>query len=250
MAFGSFSSPSNGVASPTSAFTRHFDSDCSINATPSIRPEAVVWAPLVGRPADCLPSGTVGQWLPAPCNGGPCQRAATLEPIMTRRGRLGPRAGIPKRQLPNCHSCQRGTLKPAWVAHKRGGGPKTPVCEGEGTGGPWRRGATLPSAGCRGNCWYSMGVWVVKSGFDIVGPSPNDDKQARPEELETLSKSYTMVVSSEDITRNSLSQFQRCCTQELLALDAGPTNTSSRDMCPTLLGHDHGQLQAAHATTS
>ena len=26
---------------------------------------------LVGRPADYLPWGTVGQWLPAPCNGGP-----------------------------------------------------------------------------------------------------------------------------------------------------------------------------------
>ena len=60
----------------------------------------MVWAPLVGRPADYLPSGTVGQWLPAPCNGGPCARAATRKP--TRRGRLGPRAGIPKRTRPNC----------------------------------------------------------------------------------------------------------------------------------------------------
>ena len=46
--------------------------DCFINATLLRRPEAVEWAPLVGRPADYLPSGTVGQWLPAPCNGGPC----------------------------------------------------------------------------------------------------------------------------------------------------------------------------------
>ena len=55
------------------------------------------WASLVGRPADYLPSGTVGRWLPAPCN----TRAATRKPTM--RGRLGPRAGIPKRLRLNCH---------------------------------------------------------------------------------------------------------------------------------------------------
>ena len=38
--------------------------DCLNNATPPKRPEAV-GAPLVGRPADYLPSGTVGQWPPA-----------------------------------------------------------------------------------------------------------------------------------------------------------------------------------------
>ena len=38
--------------------------DCFINATVPrvpIRPETVEWAPQVGRPADYLPSGTVGQ---------------------------------------------------------------------------------------------------------------------------------------------------------------------------------------------
>ena len=44
----------------------------------------------------------MGQWLPAPCNGGPCVRAATRKP--TRRGRLGPRTGIPKRTRPNCQT--------------------------------------------------------------------------------------------------------------------------------------------------
>ena len=34
--------------------------DCFLTAT-ARRPEAVVWAPLVGRPADYLPSGTAGQ---------------------------------------------------------------------------------------------------------------------------------------------------------------------------------------------
>ena len=65
--------------------------------------QEVRWAFLVARPADYLPPGTVGQWLPAPCNGGTSKRAATLEPTMRRRGRLGPRAGNPKRTRPNCH---------------------------------------------------------------------------------------------------------------------------------------------------
>ena len=43
---------------------------CVLTAIAS-RPEAAVWAPLVGRPADYLPSGTAGQWPPAPFNGGP-----------------------------------------------------------------------------------------------------------------------------------------------------------------------------------
>ena len=69
------------------------------------------------------------QWWTVPKGGDP-------EPTMRQRGRLGPRAGIPKRQLPNCHSCQRGALKPAWVLHQEGGGPKTPVCEGKGPENP------------------------------------------------------------------------------------------------------------------
>ena len=47
--------------------------DCFINATPLRRPEAVVWAPLVSRPADYLPSGTVGylQWWTVQKGGDP-----------------------------------------------------------------------------------------------------------------------------------------------------------------------------------
>ena len=89
----------------------------------------------MGRPADYLPSGTVGQWLPAPCNGGPTARAATRKP--TRRGRLGPRAGIPKRTRPNCHQTGYSRTSVDCINKKRGGGPKTPVCAGEGTQGPW-----------------------------------------------------------------------------------------------------------------
>ena len=117
----------------------------------------------MGSPADCLPSGTVGQWLPAPCNGGPCTRAATLEPSFRRRGRLGPRAGIPKRKRPNCHSKEDSQNSVGGISAK-GEGPKNP-----GVAAP------LASAGCRGNrlpnasCvevrWYDMGGRSHTSAF-------------------------------------------------------------------------------------
>ena len=97
------------------------------------------WAPLVDRPADYLPSGTVGQWLPVPCNGGPCTRAATRKP--TRRGRLGPGAGIPKRTRPKLPP--NGVLSNQRGLHQceKGRGPKDPTVRREGTREPWRRGA-------------------------------------------------------------------------------------------------------------
>ena len=64
--------------------------------------------------------------------------AATLEPTKRPRGRLGPRAGIPKRLRPNCHSCPRGTQRPQCA---KGKGPENP-----GVAAP------LAAAGCRGNC--------------------------------------------------------------------------------------------------
>ena len=70
-----------------------------------------------------------------PDSGGPYQSAATLEPSVRRRGRLGPRAGVLKRKRPNCHSCPKGTHLPAWVLHQGEGPPKTPVHGGEGTPG-------------------------------------------------------------------------------------------------------------------
>ena len=97
------------------------------------------WVPLVGRTADYLPSGTVGQWLPAPCNGGMSKRAATLEPAIRRRGRLGPRAGIPKRRRPNLPLvCERrySQISVQCVGAQWGGGPRTPVRQREGTRGP------------------------------------------------------------------------------------------------------------------
>ena len=87
-----------GLASKRDRFLTSKKADYFINAlfsTPRCRRGRHL---LLGRPADCLPPGTVGQWLPAPCNGGPCARAATRQP--TRRRRLGTQAGIPKRTRP------------------------------------------------------------------------------------------------------------------------------------------------------
>ena len=111
--------------------------DCSNNATPARRPEAVGWAPLVGRPADYLPSGTVGQWLPAPCNGGTCRRGATLEPTKRRRELTHySRSGNPRRPRPNCH--KKENSRTAWVAsvHRREGAQEPRCARSEG-----RRGA-------------------------------------------------------------------------------------------------------------
>ena len=105
-----------------------------------------------GRPADYLPPGTVGQCLLPPGNGGLCKRAATLKPTKCHRGLThNSRAGNPKRLRPNCHSCPRGTLEPAWVLHQ-GEGTQRPQCaKGKGPENPGVA-APLAAAGCRGNC--------------------------------------------------------------------------------------------------
>ena len=97
--------------------------------------------PLCGRPAGYLPPGTVGQWPPAPCSGGPSQG---------RRPENRPRGddsdpGLASRResdLGNCHATDRGTLEPAWAAstHSEGKGPENPSVV-----------APLAAAGCRGN---------------------------------------------------------------------------------------------------
>ena len=137
------------------------------------------WAPLVGRPADYFPSGTVGQWLPAPCNGGPNKRAATLEPTKRLRGRLGPRAGIPKRKRPNCHK-KRYSRTSVGIAHK-GGGPEDPKCvkgrdrraatAGATTGG--RSGLLarlMDNAICRASA-YSSTAGPFEAGSACLSPS-------------------------------------------------------------------------------
>ena len=111
--------------------------------------------PRCGRPADYLPSGTVGQWPPATRQRWAVQKERRPENRPSdERGRLGPRAGIPKEneaQLP-----QKGTLLPPWVLYQ-GEGPQRPHCvKGRGLK-DFGVAAPLPAAGCCGNCFYVMG---------------------------------------------------------------------------------------------
>ena len=80
------------------------------------------WAPFVWQARWLPPSG--GLWVSGllpPYSGGPSTRAATRK--TTRRGRLGPRAGIPKRMRPNFHQTVYSRVD--CIKAKRGEGPKT-----------------------------------------------------------------------------------------------------------------------------
>ena len=113
----------------------------------------------MGRPADYLPSWTVGQWLPAPCNGGTCTRAATLEPTRRQRGLTqNSRAGDPKRKRPNCH--KKENSRNSVGSAQKGGGPRTPLRK------KWmasrRRWLLLGCAGIRAE---AVGVATVLNSF-------------------------------------------------------------------------------------
>ena len=102
---------------------------CFNNATVPRRPEAAGWAPLVGQePADYLPSGTVGQWLPAPVQWWTEQKRRRSE---NRPGGDDSDPGLASRRERGLTAPKRGTLEPAWALHTR-----------EGARRPWRRGAT------------------------------------------------------------------------------------------------------------
>ena len=74
-----------------------------------------------GRPAGYLPPGTVGQWPPATLQWRTESRTATRKP--TRRGRLGPRAGILTAKNKKVLSYQRGLHQHT----AKGRDPRTPA---------------------------------------------------------------------------------------------------------------------------
>ena len=77
------------------------------------------------------------------------RRAATQEPAKRGGGRLGPRAGIPKRERPNCHE-ERYSQTGVGSAPREG--PQRPQCvKGRAPKDPGVA-APLAAAGCRGNC--------------------------------------------------------------------------------------------------
>ena len=81
---------------------------------------------------------------------------------------LNSRAGIPKRLRPNCHKRRYSQTSVDCVSTKRGGGPKTPLCEGKGPENP---GVVEPFAvmGCRGNRRPAV---VRRLGKFDPGPCP------------------------------------------------------------------------------
>ena len=111
-----------------------------------------VGTPLSGRPADIPPSWVSG--LLPPGKGGTSKRAATLEPTKRRRGRLGPRAGNPKRTRPNCNAKRYSRTSAGSISAQKGRGPKDP-----GVAAP------LATAGCRGSRWCDTGGRSRASAF-------------------------------------------------------------------------------------
>ena len=142
--------------------------DCSNNATPVRRPEAVGWAPSVWQARWLPPFGDFGSV--ASCHltmVDRTKRAATLEPAIRRRRRLGPRGWHPEEkeaQLPL--GSKRYSLTSVGIP-PRGGAPKTPVREREGTQGPWA------AAGCCGNCCYDTGGWWHASKDQVADRWPS-----------------------------------------------------------------------------
>ena len=114
--------------------------------TPPFSDTQMPWGghPSCGRPADYLPSGTVGQWHPVTgqwwneLQGGDPKTDQVTQGADSKLPGWQPKEKAA--QLPQ----KGGTLETAWVASvkKKGGAPKTPEYEGEGTQEPWRRGAT------------------------------------------------------------------------------------------------------------
>ena len=130
------------------------------------RPEAVVWAPSVC--AGPLTTSLRGLWVSGllpPGNGGTNEGAATQKPTKRRRGRLGPRAGNPKRKRPNCYRKEELSNQRGWHhCAKREGAQGPQWSKGQE---PWRRGST-------GFCRLSRQLLVYGQlrllSFPIVSP--------------------------------------------------------------------------------
>ena len=108
--------------------------------TPPLSDTQKPWSghPSCGRPADYLPSGTVGQWHPVTgqwwneLQGGDPKTDQVTQGADSKLPGWQPKEKAA--QLPE----KGGTLETAWVAsvQKKGGAPKTPAYEGEGTQEP------------------------------------------------------------------------------------------------------------------
>ena len=110
-----------------------------------------------GRPADYLPPGTVGQWPPAAGQWWTVQKGGDPRTDHAIQGDDSD-PGLASRRdcVLTATLSQRGTLKPAWVAHNREGAQRPQCAKGRGPKDPGVA-APLPAAVCRGNCWRDTG---------------------------------------------------------------------------------------------
>ena len=98
--------------------------------------------PSCSRPADYLPSGTVGQWPPATGQWWNERRGGDLITDQVTQGAdsHNTRAGNPKRTRPNCHSKEVLSNQRGWHQYIEREGAQGPQwSKGQE---PWRRGAT------------------------------------------------------------------------------------------------------------
>ena len=86
------------------------------------------------------------------------------------RGRLGPRAGIPKRKRPNCHE-KRYSRTSVGIAPREGA--QRPRCVREKLPKDPGVAAPLAAAGCRGNCWYAGKIFSVASRWTTPSRLPS-----------------------------------------------------------------------------
>ena len=155
-----------------------------------------------------------------PGNGGPCIRAATQEPTMRFRRRLGPRAGNPKRSRLICLT-KRYSRTSVGVA-PRGGDSKTPVREGEGPENPGVA-APLAAAGCRGNRWCAGRVFSVVRKWTTTSRLPRPLRVVPHEPFSTFHDGdggrHATVLVERGLSRASGVRVCSPCRAHLFALD-------------------------------
>ena len=129
------------------------------------------WHPKWAGPLTTSLRGLWGQWLPAPVQWwNELKGRRPKNRPSEERGRLGPRAGIPKRKRPNCHEGRYSRTSVGSAPRER---PQRPQCVEEK--GPEDPGVAAPlaCAGCRGNCWYAGKIFSVASRWTTPSRLPS-----------------------------------------------------------------------------
>ena len=115
--------------------------------TPPLRDGQKPWGghPSCGRTADYLPSGTVAQWYPVTGQWWNERQGGDPRTEQVTKGADSEPPGCQTQKetsfLLLVTKKRNSRTSVGGVSAQRGGNLKTPVCEGEGAQGPWRRGA-------------------------------------------------------------------------------------------------------------